>query len=60
MLTGTALAEELLATAAKKGFHKILTCNICVDLPEDEQAGFGWKGRAAICAEIMRRQKPEG
>lgn len=59
LLTGTALAEELSTAAAKNGFHKILTCNIRVDLPEDEQAGFGWKARATICAEIMHRQKPD-
>lgn len=59
LLTGTAWAEEVAVSAAKNRFHKILTCNIRVDLPEDEQAGFGWKARAAICAEIMHRQKPD-
>jgi endonuclease/exonuclease/phosphatase family metal-dependent hydrolase len=59
LLTGTTLAEELLPAAAKKNVHKILTCNIRVDLPDDEKIGFGWEGRRDICADIMRRQKPD-
>lgn len=39
--------------------HKILTCNIRVALPEDEQAGFGWKSRKEICIEVMRSEKPD-
>ncbi|MBB5439827.1 endonuclease/exonuclease/phosphatase family metal-dependent hydrolase [Pedobacter sp. AK017] len=52
-------AAKPLLPAIAAGKHKILTCNIRVDLPEDEQAGFGWNGRKEICAAIMLQQKPD-
>ena len=39
--------------------HKILSCNIRVDLPEDGKAGNGWADRKALCAEVMRAQKAD-
>lgn len=63
---GIAAATPLLADAASAVIpaadatsHVILTCNIRVDLPEDEQAGFGWKGRKDICVAVMKKQKPD-
>lgn len=59
---GIAAAVPLLpdvVKAAAPAAHKILTCNIRVDLPEDELAGFGWKGRKDICVAVMRKQKPD-
>lgn len=59
LLADVISAEAHLHTTAAPAAHKILTCNIRVDLPEDEKAGFGWQGRKDICAEIMRKQKPD-
>jgi endonuclease/exonuclease/phosphatase family metal-dependent hydrolase len=39
--------------------HVILTCNIRVALPEDDANGFGWDGRKALCAEVMRARNPD-
>lgn len=59
LLSATAEAADSLPAEAKNELHKILTCNIRVDLPDDEKAGFGWKGRRDICVDIMRRHKPD-
>jgi endonuclease/exonuclease/phosphatase family metal-dependent hydrolase len=39
--------------------HTILTANIRVALPEDDQAGQGWKDRRELCAEVIRRRGPD-
>ncbi|EOZ95333.1 endonuclease/exonuclease/phosphatase family protein [Indibacter alkaliphilus LW1] len=36
-----------------------MSCNIRVDLEEDEAKGFGWKDRKQLCTEIIRRRKPD-
>jgi endonuclease/exonuclease/phosphatase family metal-dependent hydrolase len=59
LLSTGASAEDILQAGAKNDLHKILTCNIRVDLPDDEKLGFGWKGRKDICIDIMRKQKPD-
>jgi endonuclease/exonuclease/phosphatase family metal-dependent hydrolase len=38
---------------------KILSCNIRVDLPEDNTAGNGWVHRKAMCAEIIGAQQAD-
>lgn len=43
----------------KKGSHRILCCNIRVDLPEDAQKGFGWADRKAICTQIIASHHPD-
>ncbi len=39
--------------------HRIMTCNIRVDLPEDGEKGFGWQSRKAICAGIIAAHQPD-
>ena len=43
----------------KNSAHKILSCNIRVALPEDEEKGLGWSTRKELCAKIIRAQKPD-
>ena len=39
--------------------HRILTCNIRVALPEDDEKGFGWHARRDICIDIIRQHRPD-
>ena len=39
--------------------HKILTCNVRVDVPADGRAGDGWADRKDLCADVMRAQKAD-
>src|SRR5690606_10639014 len=39
--------------------HRILCCNIRVDLPVDDEKGVGWKDRKDICIRIIRNHKPD-
>lgn len=39
--------------------HVVLTCNIRVDLPADDEAGRGWASRKALCAEVIRSRNPD-
>lgn len=52
------------ASAKSFGLHqqhtlKVLTCNIRVDLPEDEQKGNGWKTRKNACIQVIKNQKAD-
>jgi len=39
--------------------HRILCCNIRVDLPEDDAKGFGWSSRKDSCFQIIKAHKPD-
>ncbi|MEC3878404.1 endonuclease/exonuclease/phosphatase family protein [Parapedobacter sp. 10938] len=39
--------------------HRVLTCNIRVDLPADAEKGFGWQDRKGICIKIIAEQQPD-
>lgn len=39
--------------------HRILCCNIRVDLPEDMQKGFGWAQRKDVCVQVIANQQPD-
>src|SRR5690606_17482181 len=39
--------------------HRLLCCNIRVDLPEDEAKGFGWSGRKETCFQIIKAHRPD-
>jgi len=39
--------------------HRILTCNIRVDLPADEAKGFGWQQRKDVCAQVIAAERPD-
>jgi len=53
----TALAAPGAASQANPASHKILSCNIRVDLPEDAATGNGWVHRRELCVDVMRAQK---
>ena len=55
------LNTELLYSKEKtdRQIHRVLTCNIRVDLPEDAEKGFGWQARKDICARIISNHKPD-
>ncbi len=38
---------------------KVLTCNIRVDLPEDEEKGRGWKQRREACVRVIKNQEAD-
>ena len=38
---------------------KVLTCNIRVDLPDDEKVGNGWKTRKEACIKVIANQKAD-
>jgi endonuclease/exonuclease/phosphatase family metal-dependent hydrolase len=54
-----ALAATEAAPPTNSGTHKILTCNVRVDVPADGKAGNGWADRKELCAEVMRAQKAD-
>lgn len=53
------LAADNTTAFYKRNNLKILTCNIRVDLLEDEQRGLGWKQRRTSCIEIIKRKKAD-
>lgn len=46
-------------TKAPRGFHRVLSCNIRVALPEDETKGVGWPHRKDICIQVIKNQQPD-
>ena len=42
-----------------KSFHRVLSCNIRVALPRDEEKGLGWGVRKKVCASIIKKQNPD-
>lgn len=47
------------STATAPGFHRVLSCNIRVALPEDEEKGVGWPQRKDGCIKVIKKQKPD-
>jgi endonuclease/exonuclease/phosphatase family metal-dependent hydrolase len=45
--------------AINSASHKILSCNIRVDVPADAREGNGWADRRELCADVMRAQKAD-
>lgn len=39
--------------------HKIMTCNIRVALPQDEEKGLGWNARKKLTAKVINQQNPD-
>jgi endonuclease/exonuclease/phosphatase family metal-dependent hydrolase len=54
-----ALAADSNAAKASPGLHKILSCNIRVDVPADSQTGDGWSQRKELCAQVIHSQKAD-
>jgi hypothetical protein len=59
------LGRAALATAAEtpaktnNGSHKILSCNVRVDVPADAKTGDSWAERKEMCADIIKAQKAD-
>lgn len=55
-----AMAETRQQAGEDRGAaHRVLTCNIRVDLPEDAAQGVGWEDRKEICAQVIRAHEPD-
>lgn len=59
ILAQQSLQGAELLSIANTSSHKILTCNIRVDLPEDQEKGLGWKDRKKICIDVIKSYKPD-
>lgn len=44
---------------ATRKFHRVLTCNIRVALPENEIKGVGWQQRKSVCLQVIKNQDPD-
>ncbi len=55
----SALAASDEPRTASSTTHKILTCNVRVDLAEDRAAGDGWADRKELCADVIHAQKAD-
>ena len=58
-LARTARAATETAAKTGKAPHKILSCNVRVDLPQDNKAGDGWQHRRALCADVIQAQQAD-
>jgi endonuclease/exonuclease/phosphatase family metal-dependent hydrolase len=55
----TAFAADDKAPKAISNSHKVLSCNIRVDVPADTNTGDGWAQRKELCAEVIHAQKAD-
>ena len=46
-------------TARSGGSHKILSCNVRVDVPQDAKTGDSWAERKDFCADVIHAQKAD-
>src|SRR3954468_7396887 len=59
------IGRAAVATAAEpeaktnSGSHKILSCNVRVDVPADAKHGDSWADRKEMCADIIQAQKAD-
>lgn len=54
----TGIAAVFDASRKSSAFHKVLTCNIRVALPEDDAKGLGWNTRRETCVQVIKNQQP--
>lgn len=45
--------------APAHGEHRVITANIRVPLPADEESGNGWAARRRFCADVIRAREPD-
>ncbi len=43
----------------EKSLLRVLSCNIRVALPSDDEKGLGWEARKKMCASIVKKQDPD-
>ncbi len=58
-LSPESILKDNIVNATGEPAHKIITCNIRVALPEDEEKGVGWSSRKKLCADVIRSQAPD-
>lgn len=59
LLARNAVAADNSPVKSGAATHTVMTCNIRVNLPEDEAAGNGWSSRRDLCLDVIRAQKPD-
>lgn len=55
----TALAAADSTPKINSTSHRILSCNVRVDLVDDGREGNGWADRKELCAEVIKAQKAD-
>lgn len=60
-LMGNILSVRAAAAASKSkaGSHRLLSCNVRVDVPTDANTGDNWDKRKDMCADIIEAQKAD-
>lgn len=58
-LPAAVVAEASRPVIKGNGNHKVLTCNIRVALPEDDEKGLGWNTRRQVCVQLIKDQQPD-
>ncbi len=51
------MTQAFTGSSVDKAKLRVLSCNIRVDLPDDEKVGNGWKTRREACLQIIKKQK---
>jgi len=61
LLSRRSSAEEIPVKIPEKaqGAHRILDCNILLDLPEDRPKPYGWGHRRDLCIGVIKSHKPD-
>lgn len=58
-LVRAAQAQPARPETTKSARHKILSCNVRVDVPQDSAAGDGWQHRKDLCIDVIRAQQAD-
>lgn len=59
LLSSVTASRAAESSVPVKRTHKLLTCNVRVDVPADSKTGDGWQHRKEMCAEIIKAQKAD-
>ncbi|MGZ8901851.1 MAG: endonuclease/exonuclease/phosphatase family protein, partial [Limisphaerales bacterium] len=59
LLARATLADAAESPAKSAGSHKILSCNVRVDVPQDALTGDSWADRKEMCGDIIKAQKAD-
>jgi endonuclease/exonuclease/phosphatase family metal-dependent hydrolase len=52
-------AAENVAAKTNSNSHRILSCNVRVDVPQDAKTGDSWAERKEFCADVIHAQKAD-
>jgi endonuclease/exonuclease/phosphatase family metal-dependent hydrolase len=59
LLRTTVASAADVSVTAKASSHKVLSCNVRVDVPGDSKTGDGWQHRRDMCTDIIKAQKAD-